>query len=856
MNVKGILGKSLRNKLMAVLLLVTLVPMGVLNAINFFSLKGEMNADIGERLAGFAKRVIMAVQMAVNERAQNVSSWASLETLQTAVEIGGGQAGANQLLENLAKSNAAFDLLMLVDRKANCIAASMPQAIKVSLNDQPWLNEVLQGKEFVGEFGSQTILKNLVPASNGWTVPIAFPVVVQNEVKGVLVGFPRWENMGRIMDAFPVGKTGYSYLVDLRDMTIVAHPNRELLGLKLTDSKINLPQVATEIASKPEGMITYTFHNPATNRTLLRSIGFSYGDKFGKFDRHWAVACGANYDEIFAYLPKQVAQSTIITVVFLLLFAFGAFFFARTISRPIVKTSDMIVSITQDLDFTRSLEVKGQDEIARMERAFNGLLKKLRDTFGVIVDGNREVSNAVERVMGISTRIVTNATEQAKRAQDVLSRIQTMGQTASEVQHNALDSQKAYEETTVSITSLTESIQEIAKAAQSQAAMVEEARGIINVMGETAQQVAGRATKQSEAAEETTKAAEQMASSIQDIAERATQAGRQSEASYQAAADGRKAVEQVALGMQTIAESSEQITDIIEVISDIADQTNLLALNAAIEAARAGEHGRGFAVVAEEVRKLAERTAESTKEISVLIKNSGERVKEGTELAASSKKALDNIFTAVEMTNSLIREIDSATKEQTKGIKQVAGAMEQLRSLSREITEMTGEQGKRRLRATNMMDEVYQLSQNVSVATQEQVRSADQVMREVVSASKFAQNITDMTTQQKERSQLLQQIVQDMSETALKNASGAKESQQSSEKLGDVMIEFGTLIAQFKIGEESRAAEPKNGNGKSDKGGDGSEKSVLSGNGGHAAAFEIGKESNLFSDGSNPRLNA
>ena len=680
--------------------------------------------------------------------------------------------------------------------------------------------------------------------------------MVQNEVRGVMVNYVKWDFVNNIIAAFPVGTTGYTYMVESANMTVIGHPNKELIGTKLSD--LNLSEVAQFFSSqKQSGTISYLFNNPVTKKNVMRSVGFYKLEGFDKFSRQWLVACGADHDEIYAALPTQLKQALAVTAIFLAILIIGALWLTRSITKPILSTANTMVAITEDLDFTRQLEVKGEDEISKMELAFNTLLNKLRQTFGVIVDGNREVSNAVDRVMGISTRIVTNATEQSKRAQDVLGRIQTMGQTAAEVQHNALESQRAYDETTVSITSMTEGIQEIAKSAQSQANMVEEARNIINAMGETAQQVAGRATKQNEAAEETAKAAAQMATSIHNVAERATQAGRQSEASYQAAADGRKAVEQVALGMQTIAESSEQITDIIEVISDIADQTNLLALNAAIEAARAGEHGRGFAVVAEEVRKLAERTAESTKEISVLIKNSGERVKEGTELAASSKKALDNIYGAVEMTNSLIREIDSATKEQTKGIQQVSSAMDQLRSLSQEITEMTGEQGKRRLRATNMMDEVFQLSQSVSGSTQEQVRSADQVMKEVESASKFAQNITDMTTQQKERSQLLQQIVQDMSDTALKNAAGAQESQTSSEKLGDVMIEFGALIAQFKIGKEEWTAESKHGNGKPENGGaEKSGRTGASGNGGHAAAFQVNKDTTFMGETSKSRLNA
>ena len=144
----------------------------------------------------------------------------------------------------------------------------------------------------------------------------------------------------------------------------------------------------------------------------------------------------------------------------------------------------------------------------------------------------------------------------------------------------------------------------------------------------------------------------------------------------QLAEQGGQAVRKSAEAMELIRTSSDQIAEIIQVISEIASQTNLLALNAAIEAARAGEHGMGFAVVADEVRKLAERSNQAAGEITTLIKESSGRVQEGAKLSQETEEALKKIVAGVEATAAKIGEIATATVQQASNAEEVSKAVQ------------------------------------------------------------------------------------------------------------------------------------------------------------------------------------
>ena len=173
------------------------------------------------------------------------------------------------------------------------------------------------------------------------------------------------------------------------------------------------------------------------------------------------------------------------------------------------------------------------------------------------------------------------------------------------------------------------------------------------------------AQMQAATVEEMTASVDELTSSIQSISKSAVDSKGQADETATMAKEGGHSVREAVNAMRLIEKSSEQINDIIQVISEIADQTNLLALNAAIEAARAGEHGLGFAVVADEVRKLAERSGEAAKEITQLIKESSQRVSEGAELSEKVGESLSTIVAAADKTAKGITQIAQQTESQS-----------------------------------------------------------------------------------------------------------------------------------------------------------------------------------------------
>ncbi len=394
------------------------------------------------------------------------------------------------------------------------------------------------------------------------------------------------------------------------------------------------------------------------------------------------------------------------------------------------------------------------------------IIRTMTNFFNSITQGMEDVARRAS-----SNR--ERAQNETRQIEEVQKTVVEMGGTAGEVRQTSLAQREAAEISGRNVKTLVNSMSEVEEASKEQSEQVSIATERVIAMGETGALVVATAGKQGEAVGKVTAAVDEFARAVEEmttVAVRSTDYGKQV---LQAADEGRASVNATVEGMRAIAESSDQISEIISVITEIAEQTNLLALNAAIEAARAGAHGKGFAVVADEVGKLAQRSSEAAKEITQLIKDSAARVTEGTNLTDQSAMALLKIAEGGEVNMRAIEEISGTATLLAKGTSNIHNMMQELNALAQEIATHAGQQRERREAAQKALATVEKNAERIADLVSEVQRGATSVDEEMRGIVRRTEQIEDMTSAQASRSKRLTEITDETLKGALQTTEGA-----------------------------------------------------------------------------------
>ena len=413
---------------------------------------------------------------------------------------------------------------------------------------------------------------------------------------------------------------------------------------------------------------------------------------------------------------------TLGTILGTILGIFVAYRTSLSITQPLAELIDVTREIAETGDLDQSIDVHREDEIGTLANHYRNMmlhLKEMANASSSIAEGQLNVSvrprSSRDTMANAFLRMIEGLRDLATKIRDSATGVATgssqMAGASTESAKVSIEAARAIDEVTSTMHEMSINVQNVVKSTQLQSSSVAETSASIDQMVASIQRVADTARTLLEICQ---RSREEVHTGIETM-DKATNGLTRTSSAIRASAEI----------IDVLGRRADEIGKIIEVIDDLAEQTNLLALNAAIEAARAGEHGLGFAVVAEEVRKLAEKSTQSTKEISDLIQGiqkeareavenmekSTTMVQQGLELGGELNVALTKISDVVSEVYKYAQQIGGATNEQSAGSTQIGKATSRLTEITQEINSTIEEQAsgvQSVVRAMEKMREVVQ----------------------------------------------------------------------------------------------------------------------------------------------------
>lgn len=525
---------------------------------------------------------------------------------------------------------------------------------------------------------SQTVISNplLGKADGKMAFVIAVPIKQNGKIVAILGGNVKMDELSRRVTEIKVGKTGYASLYQSDGMT-VAHPNQDLV------MKYNPMQ-----DSKLDPTLKAGYQKMLKGETGEFQIKLNGSDNFLAYAPvpgvTWVLSVNALTHEFLGPLVSLAYSSVITTAILLLIAILALVVLTNRITKPLSSLQAQAKRVAQG-DLSRiEMNITAKNEIGRLAEALQIMVKNLHSLVG-------QVAISAEHVVSSAGHLAISAEQSAQAGDQIAS---SLSQVAVGAEHQ--------------LTTIDEAKQAMAEIQDSIQHATSNTDKVVDFSGKTllATQTGSDAVD---------KAMNQM-DRIQDV------------------------VTQAAELVLKLGERSNEIGNIVDAISGIAEQTNLLALNAAIEAARAGEQGRGFAVVADEVRKLAEQSAEATKQITLLIRQIQGDTEQAVQAMTAGTKEVETGAEVVGTAATSFSDISLSVNTISQQIKVIYQMVHQVALDSERVTTSIDQLSK-------VSKDAVSHVQSVSASSEEQLAFIQEIAQASQDLNKMAEGLQGAVTQ-------------------------------------------------------------------------------------------------------------
>ncbi|MDU2065781.1 MAG: methyl-accepting chemotaxis protein [Sporomusaceae bacterium] len=674
--------RSVRAKFLITLLPLFMISFAILAGASYYLANQHLTKNVKDTAVAIGEKFATQISSEMHEKMVRLDDLAAIPEMQA------GTREQKVAILSAAKTRLGtdFDSIFFINPDGSAVGFD---GKSYNYSDREYFSKV---KATQLPYSS----KPLISKSTGkLALVLVTPVKSNGQLIGMIGGTISLENLSLLLKDLQFKDTGYGYLVDNSGVLIAHYKTPATINkLNLTEKKVpedlNLPMkelddrlmqlFKTAVDSGKTVSGTYTGLTGIPNVAVFTPITLDGGNK-------WIMIVTAPEAEVTREARSLLWSTVILSCVFLLIAVIAILFIVKRFTKPLQFILQEALQLAEGDLRERAAVVQSQDEIGRLAQGFCEMRTKLRQLM-------QHVKGQSEKVAGASEQLTESAHQSASAANQVAEAVTTI---AAGTDKQA-DAAATMAETTRSI-------------AESTGNIVTSTRSFAQMAHETSVQ-----------AEQGRESLNEAVAKMEDI---------------------RLGSEAVQTAIGELAKGSNEINEIVNLISAISGQTNLLALNAAIEAARAGEQGRGFAVVAEEVRKLAEESNQAAGKISELIRQNDMNMKQAILKTEVSVESIQGGIESVNGADLTFRKIVEAVVYLSQEIQKTAHALEETATKNDLLVTASK-------RIEDISKENSGETQTISAATEEQSAS----MEEVAAASRSLSDLAKALEQEIQRFKL------------------------------------------------------------------------------------------------------